>query len=47
MPKKQIETFEERWRKRHRQALDAAHKRLLAALCDSEEIRLSLDDLFA
>jgi hypothetical protein len=47
MPKKRIETFEEHWRTRHRRALDAAHERLLAPLCDSSEIGLSQDDLFS
>jgi hypothetical protein len=46
MPKKQIETFEGHWRTRHRRALDAAHKRILAPLCDSYEIGLGQDDLF-
>ena len=42
MSKKQIETFEERWRTRHLRALDAAHRILLATL--SNERHMSLDN---
>jgi hypothetical protein len=46
MPKKQPGTLEQRWRTRHRRALDAAHKRLLASLSDPDDnISLYHEDL--